>query len=170
MPSSEMKALISSARSAGSASRCSRRMVGHLGQHLAQVQLRQRRAVVLVDEGLDLVFQLADTRAAVAAGPVQQHVGHRLRLAFHQAQQQAQQFLAPARRQPPDHAEVDEGDAVARQVEHVAGVRVGVEEAVLDDHLQHRLRAAAGQQRGPGPRGRTRSRSCPGCRRRSPAR
>jgi len=45
-----------------------------------------------------------------------------------------------------DHAEVDEGNAVIRQVEDIARVWVGVEVAVLDDHLEHRLRAALRQQ------------------------
>jgi hypothetical protein len=48
--------------------------------------------------------------------------------------------------QAPDHAEVDHHDAVARQVEHVAGMRVGLEEAVDEDHLQDRVRAAGGEE------------------------
>ena len=57
-----------------------------------------------------------------------------------------QQFLAPTDREAPDHAEVDEGDAVARQVEHVAGVWVGMEQAILHDLLEHGLRTALGKQ------------------------
>ncbi len=83
----------------------------------------------------------------VVAGPVEQHVGDVLRLALDEAEQQLQQLVAAPCREPPHHAEVDEGEAVARQVEHVARVRVGVEEAVLDDHLEHRLRAALREQR-----------------------
>jgi hypothetical protein len=96
------------------------------------------------------------------ARPVQQHVGHRLRLALDQAQQQAAAVRRGGARQPPDHAEVDEGDAVAGQVEHVARVRVGVEEAVLDDHLQHRLRAARASSSRSSPSAVMRSRSLPG--------
>ena len=71
MPSSEMKALMSSARSAGRARAVLAQDGGHVGQHLAEVQAGQRRAVVLVDEGLDLGFQRLEVSAVAVARPVE---------------------------------------------------------------------------------------------------
>ena len=51
-----------------------------------------------------------------------------------------------------DDAEVDEGDDVAGQDEDVAGMRIGVEQAVDENLLQHGVRAAARDEPcGPGP-------------------
>ena len=130
---------------------------GDIGQHLAQAELRQFGAVVLVNKGFELGFKLrqillmalAFRRATVLAtvtGPVDQHFGHGLRVALDQAQQQVEQFFPPLRGQAADHAEVDECDHVAGQVKHVAGVRVGMKKAVFHNHLQHRMGAAPGQQ------------------------
>ena len=126
---------------------------GHLDQHLAEAQLCERRAVVLVHEGLDLGLELGEVGLPRIARPVEQDLGHGLRVALYQPEQQRQQLFAPARRQPPHHAEIDEGQTVAGQVEDVAGVRVGVEEAVLDDHLHHRLGAALREHLAVQPRG-----------------
>jgi hypothetical protein len=49
------------------------------------------------------------------------------------------------RGEPPNHAEVDEGDTVAGQVEYVAWMWVGVEETVFHNHLQYRSRPASGK-------------------------
>ncbi|EWS62557.1 hypothetical protein Y695_04215 [Hydrogenophaga sp. T4] len=119
---------------------------GDVGEHLAEIQLGQRHAVVLVDEGFDLGFEQAEIDAVLVAGPVEQHIGHGLGVAFDQAQQQVQEFFASAHREAPDHAEVDEGDAVVFKVDDVARVRVGVEKAVFDDLLEHGLCAAFRQQ------------------------
>ena len=119
---------------------------GHVSQHAAQTELRQRHTVVLVDKGFDFGLERIDVGATAVAGPVEQHIGHRLRVALHQAQQQGQQFPAALDREAAHHAEVDEGDAVVRQIEDVAGVRVGVEQAVFHNHLEHGLGAALRQQ------------------------
>ena len=67
---------------------------GDVGQHLAQLQLCQGHAVVLVDKGFHLRFQLPEVDALGIARPVQQHLGHCLWLALHQAQQHLQQLVA----------------------------------------------------------------------------
>ncbi len=119
---------------------------GDVEQHVPQADLGELQPVVLVHEGLDVGFQLVGRDLLPIAGPLQQHIGHGQGLALHQSQQQLEQLLTPAHREMPDHAEVDEGQRIARQVEHIARVRVGVEEAVFHDHLEHGLRAALGQQ------------------------
>ena len=123
---------------------------GHVGQHLAEVELGQRDAVVLVYKGFDVGFEQREVDALFAAvfvaGPVQQHIDHGFGVALDQAEQQVEQFVAAALREAPDHAEVNKGDAVVSQIKHVAGVRIGMKKAVLHDHFQHRLAAALGQQ------------------------
>jgi hypothetical protein len=80
-------------------------------------------------------------------GPVQQHTREAAALALDQGAHEAQHLAAALGRQPPDHAEVDEAHAVAGQGQQVAGVGVGVEQAVAQHHLQEGLGAAARQQR-----------------------
>ena len=75
--------------------------------------------------------------------PVEHHVGDALWLMFYQSQQQVDQLVAPLLGKPSDHAELDECDAVAGQVEHIAGMRVSVEVTILNDHLQYRMRSAS---------------------------
>ena len=55
--------------------------------------------------------------------------------------EQLDHLVAPHRREPAHHAEVDQRDAVAGQVQDVAGMRIRVKEAVHQDHLEHGVRA-----------------------------
>ncbi|KAG0743548.1 hypothetical protein G6F24_016242 [Rhizopus arrhizus] len=75
-------------------------------------------------------------------GPVQQHVGHALRVLLDQPVQKLCDLEATHFRQRADHAEIDHADAPVAQVDDVAGVRVGVEASVLQHHLQHDVGAA----------------------------
>jgi hypothetical protein len=50
------------------------------------------------------------------------------------------------RREPTYHAEIDQRDAVAGQIHHVSRGRIGVEEAVHQDHLEHGIRAARSER------------------------
>ena len=45
-----------------------------------------------------------------------------------------------------DHPEVDERDRAVSVNEQVPRVQVGVEEAILEDHLQHDVRAPPGDE------------------------
>ena len=119
---------------------------GDIVHHPAQAELGQRGAAVLVDEGDHILLQRLHVGVAGILGPLHQHLDHRLGIALHQAEHQRQQLVAARIAEPAHHAEIDEGQPVARQVEDIARMRIGVEEAVLDDHLQHRLRAALRQQ------------------------
>ena len=80
-----------------------------------------------------------------ATGPVQQDVGHALRVLFDQAMQQLCDLEAAHFGQRTDHAEIDHANAAVAQVDDVAGVRIGVEAAVLQHHLQHDVGTAPGQ-------------------------
>ena len=59
--------------------------------------------------------------------------------------QQLRHLLAAPLAHPADHAEVDHPDASVVQVEDVARVRVRVEQAVFQHHLEHDAGAGAGQ-------------------------
>jgi hypothetical protein len=45
-----------------------------------------------------------------------------------------------------DHAEVDQCDGAVAMDEQVPRVEVGVEEALLEDHLEHDVRAMSGNE------------------------
>src|SRR5262249_11601993 len=78
---------------------------------------------------------------AMLARPVEQHVKHRLIILADNSGEQINDLAAAQRRQMPDHSE-DEGDAVARELKHVARVRVTVKEAVDEDHPEHGITTA----------------------------
>ena len=82
----------------------------------------------------------------VIAPPVEQHVQHRLLVVARKPRQQIDDLPATLRREPTYHAEIDQRDAVARQINHVARVRIGVEETVHQYHLEHGIRAARGER------------------------
>ena len=56
--------------------------------------------------------------------------------AFADRQQQLQQPILHLRAEPADHAEIDQRQQAVVGDEHVAGMRIGVEDAVDDDLLQ----------------------------------
>ena len=80
-----------------------------------------------------------------------EHPRHRLRVAQRGRHDEGDERLLHGPGEPSDQAEVEEPDAVTRQDEEVAGVRVAVEEAVLeelaegglDDVLRHQLEVVA---------------------------
>lgn len=114
---------------------------GELADGVADADVLERHALV-VEHHLVHVGGELDLVDVGVARPVHQHVEHRLFGHARQPAEQVDDLRAPLRREPPHHAEVDDHDAVARHVEHVAGMRVGVEEAVEQDHLEERVDAA----------------------------
>ena len=63
-----------------------------------------------------------------------------------ESRQQIDDLPATNRREPTHHAEIDQRDAVAAQIHHVARVRIGVEEAIHQDHLEHSIRTARSER------------------------
>src|SRR5215813_9443601 len=82
----------------------------------------------------------------VVAAPVEQHLQHCLLVVARESRQQIDDLPATNRREPTHYAEIDQRDAVAGQIHHVARVRIGVEEAVHQDHLEHGIRAARSER------------------------
>ena len=120
---------------------------GHALQERADADVAQRHVRVVERE---LVHVRGEPLLVhrVLARPVEQHLEHRLVVVAREAGEEIHDLVAPRRREPSGHAEVDHRDAVAGQIEHVARMRVGVEEAVHQDHLQHRVGAALREEPG----------------------
>ena len=118
-----------------------------LADDLDRVDLRERRAVVLVVElaqpAAELLLFLLRVRDAEVGEPARQVVDVLARGVDEEPRQLADVVVAELS----DLAEVDEADAVAGQDEDVRRVRVAVEEPVPEDHrhprLAHPVREAA---------------------------
>src|SRR5262245_4546111 len=77
--------------------------------------------------------------------PIEQHLKHCLIVLADNSGEQIN-YLTPAKRgEVPNHSEVDQGDAIAGEIKHVARVRVSMKEAVDQNHLEHRIAAACRQ-------------------------
>src|SRR5215468_4537125 len=77
--------------------------------------------------------------------PIQQHLKHCLIVLADNSGEQIN-YLTPAKcGEVPDHSEVDQGDAIAGEIKHVARVRISVKEAVDQNHLEHGIGAACRQ-------------------------
>src|SRR5262245_61562510 len=63
-----------------------------------------------------------------------------------ESRQQIDYLSAPRRREPTHHAEIDQRDAVAGQIHDIARVRIGMEEAIHEDHLEHGIGTAPGER------------------------
>src|SRR5690606_18585218 len=111
--------------------------LGDIGEHGAHPQVLQGYPAVLVDEAADRFLQARLVDVGAVPGPVHQHLGDRPRILVHQPVQQLHDLEATWLRDVPDHAEIDHADRAAGHVEDVPRVRVGVEEAVLQHHLEH---------------------------------
>ena len=96
------------------------------------------------------------------ARPVEQHVEHRLFLHLREPREEVDHLVAARRAQAPDHAESIMTMRLSGRIEHIAGMRIGVEEAVDQDHPEDRFRAARGEQLRVEPAARTAARSVPG--------
>src|SRR6185503_4649941 len=111
-----------------------------LPDELDRVDLREARAVVAVVDvaklGDELLLHLPRIADAERGEPLRQ----RLDPLVHRVDEQAGEARHVLVRQLPDHAEVDEADLLRRLEHHdVGGVRVGMEEAVPEDHVHLRL-------------------------------
>ena len=118
--------------------------LGDVAQHQAHVQVLERHPAVLVDERADVLLQPRFVHLH-ATGPVQQDVGHLLGLLRDQAVQELGDLEAALFGNRADHAEIDHADPAVAQVDDVARVRVGVETAILEHHLEHDARPGPGQ-------------------------
>src|SRR5262249_11133684 len=82
---------------------------------------------------------------SILSRPVEQHLEHGLIVLADNSGQQINHLIPAKLREAPDHPKVDQGDAVAREIKHVAWVRIRVKEAVDQDHLEHGI-ATTGRQ------------------------
>ncbi len=115
-----------------------------LVQQVAETDVFQMHAGIIEDEFDHVRRQLALVHHRVA-GPLQQHVQQRHFVLGQNRHQQVGDLVAALVREHASHAEIHQRNPVAAQVKHIAGVRVGVEVAVQQDHTQHDIGAAIGQ-------------------------
>ncbi len=120
---------------------------------LAQEQPRDRVAAHIARE--PLLDRLADggtepggVGARSRRREPQEPVGNRVVVAVDERPEDESHPSPRPPVEPTEHAEVEEGDAVTRQEEEVARVRIGVEEAVDEDLPYHRVRRDAQERFG----------------------
>ena len=115
---------------------------GDFLQQRRQTHVLQGQALVIEDQIADVARQARLVHLAVAH-PVEQHLDHIALVAPREAGEHVDDLPAPLCAQAPDHAEVDDRQTVARQIEHVSGMRVSVKIAVLESSsAPHRRRDA----------------------------
>ena len=105
----------------------------------------QGRAGMAGDEGLRRGLELGQVRVA-RAGPVEEHRHQPVGILLEHGADQHQELGPAALGQAADDAEIDEADPVVRHDQHVAGMRVGVEHALDQRHLQEGVGALLGEQ------------------------
>ncbi len=110
---------------------------GDVAKHCANTQFFQRHAAILVDERTDVLLQTRLVDLQAGARPFQQDVDHRFGVVADHAVQQLCDLKPTLLGDAPDHAEIDDRDAPVAQVKNVPRMRVGVEAAVLQHHLEH---------------------------------
>ena len=116
-----------------------------LPQQHRDLDVLERYGFVVEDEFVQVRGELRVVDVGVTR-PVEQHLDHRLVVEPREPRKQIDHLAAPHRGEPSDHAEVDYREAIAGEVIDVARMRIGVEEAVDQDHAQHRVRAARGEE------------------------
>lgn len=90
---------------------------------------------------------------AASRRPGREDIGQLRRIAGVELLHEADELLPPARRDMADHAEIEQRDAVAGQAEQVAGMRIAVETAVDQHHVEHEVGAQLGDRGGIDARG-----------------
>ena len=119
-------------------------LLHHLVQRPAQVELVQRLAGVVREE----VGHVEAQRRAVQVGrrlaEPQDHRGHVLGVEVAQGDEHFADVFVQPLVDPADHAEIQQPDRAAVHHHQVAGMRIGMVEAVVEDHLQADGRAAPG--------------------------
>ena len=114
------------------------RDLGHLLQHRPELDVLERRAAVLGHQRADLLAERVDVQVAPIdrAGQHQRDVGEEPDVLLPERHQQQHHLLAHLGADLADHAEVQEVQELFLRLPHqVAGMRVGVEEAVDHDLL-----------------------------------
>jgi hypothetical protein len=82
-----------------------------------------------------------------ALADLERKVGGLVAAAVAEREHHLEQLLLHARRDARDHAQVEQRDLLVGREEHVAGVRIGVEEAVDEDLLEIRAEELVGDRR-----------------------
>ena len=116
------------------------RALDEIADHRRELDLLQRLAEVLLREHRHFGAVLAHVDLLRRATDRVEGVGDGVAVFSHGCDHQIDRAIAELGRQAPHHPDVDEADdrlLGGAEDEDVPGMRVGVEEAVLEDHLDH---------------------------------
>ena len=140
-----MSALNSSARSAGMTIACSRKTAETLWRRTPILKILQLHVSEIKGELAKVVGEPGFVHDVITS-PVEQNLQHRLFVVPCDPGQEAEELIASHCREPARHTEIDQRNAIARQVHHIPGVRIGMEESVDQDHLENGVGAPCGEQ------------------------
>ena len=130
-----------SARSAGARPRpaeCATASINRPGRDVADARVaaaHQHFDDTLAERGLVEAFETLAHLQREVRGLFGAAVGHR--------EQELQELLLPIGRQPADHAEIEQRDALVVGEQHVARMRIGVKEAVEDTWCRYALKSSS---------------------------
>lgn len=122
------------------------------GEHRHDRDLRERPSGVAVHEPPQGRLQSAIAAVRLRPAHADQGRGQPGGVLFHDCQQHPDQLIAGGVADVAHHAEVDDAEASVCFYEKVAGMRVGMEETVLEHHLQQDAAGLPGQRPGVDPR------------------
>ena len=117
--------------------------VDHGREHLGERQIAERDVPVDVEHFVEVARQLRYVHRALGGCHRHDDLREPVGVAPRDGRDGVCQSFAQAAVHPANDAEVDEADDVAGQHENVAGMGIGVKEAVHENLFQHRVRAAA---------------------------
>ena len=94
----------------------------------------------------DVYFENSAVRFFLPVRELQQDLGDFRRVLFNDSVEQIDKGLAGLSVDGAYHPEIDQTNDVARQDEDIAGVGIGLEETVFEDHAQQNVGSARGDQ------------------------
>ena len=130
---------------AGNADTVAAKNSDQLQDEAPQLLVAGGKIKVLAEGDGDLLFHRAVVGLGPGPGEAHADLHHLLGIVSRGGQEQVRQGMAQAAREVPGQAPVEQAEAAVVRHEHVAGVRVGVEEAADHDLVQQRRGPGLGQ-------------------------
>jgi hypothetical protein len=120
---------------------------GGFDEHPADVEVLEVRLLKAAYEVVHAPGERGPVDLAVGFDEAQQRVGRLVAASLGHGQHQRHQAVLHVRREPRDHAQVEQGQAAVFRDEHVPRVRVGVDESIDEDLLQIGAQQLVGEPR-----------------------
>src|SRR2546421_10732742 len=110
-------------------------MLRHLEKYLSHLQLTERRILGLYAHRFPAAPELLLMEFRRDLADLDRDIGRVVGSGLADRQRQLEQLLLQPRRKTGDHAKVEQGDPAVHGNEDIAGMRIGVKEAVDEDLL-----------------------------------